>query len=65
MFLLPRRVRRLGKGVEGFSTNWDEPWLVFNWHPLCMLIAYTTLYAHGTCHLLQCHHRTHTPHTAD
>jgi hypothetical protein len=41
-------VRRLGKGVEGFSTNWDEPWLVFNWHPLCMVIAYTTLYAHGT-----------------
>ena len=50
-------MRRLGKGVEGFSTNWDEPWLVFNWHPLCMLIAYSTLYAHGTCH-----HRTHTPH---
>jgi hypothetical protein len=40
-------VRRLGKGVEGFGTNWDEPWLVFNWHPLCMLIAYTTPYAHG------------------
>jgi len=47
VLLLVWLLTRLGKGVEGFGTSWDEPWLVFNWHPLCMVIAYTTLYAHA------------------